>query len=312
MLSASLKLPQNRNRRGFYIYGPDFFFIPNKYWEVTKEGVEAITVRIRGTEEAAKLPRQFLAPTLREPAESAHELTPRPRHFVLVIPPERLETFPQGIIDYVRESERLHEGGVPAKESWDGPKGRWYAFVWKATRDPFGSIVIPEKFRPHQRGVAAHYVGQNESSENQLVVPVSFYTRDSGDAEYNQLIVAWLNSTIGLAFRFEVRSWLGAASERMSGAQLDEKLAIPRRDALSKSDLSRAHALLKSCPRRLPDFAKQYGTSYPGSWREGLDRFCLELCSVPETKVESTLDGCITVVLSWIRSSMGDPSWSPG
>ncbi len=304
--------PQTRNRRGFYIYGPDFFFLPNKYWEIVKQGADEITVQIRGTSEQARLPRQFLAQTLREPSECAYEIRPRPHHFAVVLPPERLETFPPGVVHYVHESDRLHDDGVPAKKAWGGLKDRWYAFVWTNTREPFGSIVIPEKFRPYQRGVAAHYVQENEADENQLMIPVSFYTRDSGEPAYNELMAAWLNSTVGIAFRFEVRAWLGAASERMSGAQLDEKLTVPRRDTLSTKDLSKAHSILKSSPKKLPDFAEQFGTNYSGSWRESLDRFCLDLCAVPRARVETILDGCINVVLGWIRSSSGDPSWSPG
>ena len=301
----------HRNRRGFYIYGPDFFFLPNKYWEISADAEEYVAATIRGTGQTVRLPKHYLSPTLREPADSAHSLLPRPRHFALQLPPERLNTFPDGVVDYVRESDRIHDSDIPAKANWTGPKDRWYAFVWEATREPFGSIVIPEKFRPHQRGVAAHYIEQNEHSKNQVVVPVSFYTRDSGDPAYNQLVVAWLNSTIALAFRFEVRSWLGAASERMSGAQLDEKLAVPRRESLSKADFAMANKLLKSCPQELPDYAGQIGAAYAGSWRERLDRFCLELCAIPPTKAESVLNGCIEVLIGWIRSSMGDPSWLP-
>lgn len=301
----------HRNRRGFYIYGPDFFFVPNRYWEIIDESDSSVALRVRDSPQEVSIPRQFLHPSLREPSASAYELRPQARHYAFVPPAERLDALPSGVADYVRECSRLHEEEIPAKRFWDGPTGRWYAFVWKGTREPFGPIVIPEKFHPYQRGVSAHYLKENEPGGNQVFAPVSFYTRDTGDARYNQLIVLWLNSTLALSLRFEVRSWLGAASERMSGAQLDAKLLVPGRASLSKEDLGRASRFLSSAPKRLPDYTEQYGAAYSGSWRESVDKFSLDLCGVPPSKYDSILEGSTRTVLNWVRSARGDPSWTP-
>lgn len=73
---------------------------------------------------------------------------------------------------------------------------RWYSHINHVLREPFGSIAIPEKFRSYQRGVAAHYINM---VHEKVAVPVTFYKKSVGSPNKDVALVAWLNSTTGLA-----------------------------------------------------------------------------------------------------------------
>jgi hypothetical protein len=284
-------------RRGYYIYGKDFFILPNKLWIKVSENDRTV-YGLAGSDVTVSLDKKYLIPTIREPSECAYEVKPRFSFNVFSVPEHPISSLPAGVRIYIEHTRRLlGDEKIPAIGLYRGTSKRWYSHIWYSLREPFGSIVIPEKFRPYQRGVAAHYI---DMTRRKVAVPVTFYTRSAGSPAKDYAMVAWLNSTVGLAFRYKDRAWLGTASERMSGEQLDamEVLNVAR---CSPSDLSKLGKLLSRLPSTLPDFDRQLEEPfYSESGRAELDKKILELLGIKSSKIDSFRQHCVNVVKEWI------------
>jgi hypothetical protein len=287
------------NRRGYYIYGKDFFILPNRLWTKTSEN-DRVVFSLAGSEVSVSIGRDYLIPTVREPSDCAYEIHPRLSFYALSIPDRPLTSLPADLRTYINHSRKLlGDEEISAIALYESTKKRWYSHIHYVLREPFGSIVIPEKFRPYQRGAAAHYI---DMAKKRVAVPVTFYTRSAGSPSKDVAVVAWLNSTIGLAFRYKDRAWLGTASERMSGEQLDAMEVIDVSE-LSLVDLSKLSNHLSKLPSALPDFEEQLNEPfYSESGRSDLDCFVLEMLGVKETKIEHYQKRCIAIVKEWIKT----------
>lgn len=287
------------NRRGYYIYGKDFFILPNKLWKKVSEN-DRVVFNLIESNVKISIDKEYLIPTIRKPSECAYEIEPKFTHYVISIPDLPISSLPPEIGTYIQHTQKLlGNKKIPAISLYKGTRKRWYSHIWYSLKEPFGAIVIPEKFRPYKRGVSAHYVG---TKRERFAVPVTFYTRSTGSPLKDYAIVAWLNSTIGLAFRYVDRAWLGTASERMSGEQLDA-MKILNVAKCSSSDLSRLVNTLLKLPSPLPEFEEQLKEPfYSESGRLQLDNAILELLGVKESKIDFYRQHCINKVKTWIRT----------
>jgi len=287
------------NRRGYYIYGKDFFILPNRLWRKVSEN-DRVVFSLVGSEANVSLDRKYLVPTVREPSDCAYEIHPRFSFYALSIPDSPISSLPSDLRTYINHSRKLlDDEEISAIGLYKDSKKRWYSHIWYVLKEPFGSIVIPEKFRPYQRGVAAHYI---DMVHRKSAVPVTFYTRSVGSPSEDIAVVAWLNSTVGLAFRYKDRSWLGSASERMSGEQLDA-MEILNVKKLGSADLAKLAKHLSKLPSPLPDFEEQLKEPfYSTSGRSDLDCFVLELLGVKKSKSNYYQTRCIDIVKKWINT----------
>ncbi len=286
-------------RRGYYIYGKDFFILPNKLWKKVSEN-DRIAFRLKESNVTVSLDRDYLIPTVREPSDCAYVIEPQFQFYVLSIPEHPISSFPAGIRTYIDNTRKLlGDNEISAISLYKNTPKRWYSHIWYSLKEPFGSVVIPEKFRPYQRGVAAHYI---DMTREKVAVPVTFYTRSSGSPARDFGMVAWLNSTVGLAFRHQDRAWLGTASERMSGEQLD-RMAVLNVTECSTSDLSKLRKCLSKLPSPLPEFIEQLREPfYSESGRAELDSTVLELLGIKDSKIDSYRRHCLNIVKEWIRN----------
>ncbi len=92
--------------RGIEMYGPEFFFIPNKYWRIAEEARDYVV--ITNNDEQLELPRSYLIPCLRKPEYYESEVVIHdPGFYALAIGNE-----PSGdVLRYVKWGEKV---GVPA------------------------------------------------------------------------------------------------------------------------------------------------------------------------------------------------------
>ncbi|GAB6943750.1 DNA methyltransferase family protein [Vulcanisaeta sp. JCM 14467] len=162
--------------RGVEMYGPDFFFIPNKYWRIAEE--ERDYVVITNNDEQLELPRRYLVPCLRRPEYYEGEVLIRnPGFYVLAIGDE-----PSGdVLRYVRWGEGVR---VPALRFGS----KWYRHVWAQLRSkaPFGHVFIHDKVDLTRHRVIANY------SDKPLCASKNFYIIRTN----NPMIAAWYNSAI--------------------------------------------------------------------------------------------------------------------
>jgi hypothetical protein len=174
--------------RGIEMYGPDFFFIPNKYWQVQKD--EKDLVEIENVESKAKLSlsKKFLVRTLRKPSLYNYVIAASVDSYMLTVPPVEFDVLPRDLQQYIEWGI----GAGVAKPAIGAHGKYWYSHVYKqvTVKKPFGHVFIPDKvdlvFK--RRGVFANY------SEEEVAASKNFYiVKEPGIAK---LLVGWFNSTI--------------------------------------------------------------------------------------------------------------------
>ena len=171
--------------RGIEMYGPDFFFIPNKFWKITSEREDRIVIENGGME--LVIGREFLVKTLRRPGLYFDRIEVDADSFMLSVPPKDISELPEDLRIYI---EWGIESGA-AKPAIKAYGSKWYSHVYGQIRakEPFGHVFIPDKvdllFR--RRGVFANY------SEEEVAASKNFYiVRDESLAKP---LAGWLNST---------------------------------------------------------------------------------------------------------------------
>jgi len=173
--------------RGVEMYGPNFFFIPNKYWKIKKENDESVEIENARDKVSLNLKRDFLQKTLRKPSLYDRIITVAVDSYMLAIPPADLDSLPKDLQYYV-------EFGIKtgtAKPAIGAYGKHWYSHVYNqmSVKKPFGHVFIPDKvdLAFKRRGVFANY------SEEKLAASKNFYIIK--DESIAKLFVGWFNCT---------------------------------------------------------------------------------------------------------------------
>jgi len=176
--------------RGVEMYGPEFFFLPNKYWRILRENngfveIENIESRLRLT-----ISREFLVRTLRKPSLYSYTIEAKADTYMLSIPPLELKSLPEDLQHYI-------EWGVKsgtAKPAINSYGKYWYSHVYKQmmTKKPFGHIFIPDKvdLTFKRRGVFANYTSEK------IAASKNFYIIKYIDEKASKILTGWFNSAI--------------------------------------------------------------------------------------------------------------------
>jgi hypothetical protein len=179
--------------RGIEMYGPDFFFIPNKYWRIIGEHTEGVIIEnYDGTK--LWIGREFIIPALRKPELYINFIVPRVEHYFLLIPPKNESELPSDIKKYIEWGQNSSTA-KPALRAF----GRyWYSHVYKQihVKKPFGHIFLPDKIDPsfRKRGVFACY------SDQPLTASKNFYIASLNDKIKDKALALWFNSSLFIAY----------------------------------------------------------------------------------------------------------------
>ncbi len=260
--------------RGLEMYGPDFFFIPNRYWSVIEEGEEEIVIS-RG-DETISLGKDFLVRSLRKPSLYARRIEVHPDSYMVSIPPTPLEELPPDIRRYIRWGEESG-AAAPAVRAFGS---RWYShvFIQVASKRPFGRVFIPDKvdLMFKRRGVFANY------SEEPVSASKNFYLI-RGAGEEAKLIAAWLNSTPFLAILHLMGRRISDTWTRLlENDYLELPMVSPDVDGMVEGAFDEIKVM------ELPPIWEQLGEDY----RERLDRSVMQAIGVDEgvlSRIYSTL-----------------------
>ena len=179
--------------RGVEMYGPEFFFIPNKHWHPLRENKRYIEIENVEKKTELTLSKEFLIRTLRRPALYDRTIRARVDSYMLSVPPLEVNEFPEDLRDYIRWGV----GSDNAKPAINAYGKYWYSHVHKQmmTKQPFGLVFIPDKvdITFKRRGVFANY------SEEKVAASKNFYIVKDNNEEISKLLVGWFNSTIFLS-----------------------------------------------------------------------------------------------------------------
>jgi hypothetical protein len=189
---------------GIQMLGPEFFFIPNKYWNIAKESETAIT--ISNGKDALKIPKKYLIKCLRKPEyymEKTH--IDDPKFYILSI-----DDTPQG--DLERYIVWGLEQNIPALSLGE----EWYKHIWKQikTKKPYGHIFLHNKINLERYRILANY------SSKPLCASKNFFIIKTN----NPLIAMWYNSEV-------MRDFLKIFSRKISDSWtellIEDYLQIP-------------------------------------------------------------------------------------
>jgi len=174
--------------RGVEMYGPEFFFIPNKYWEIVEETDEFVRIQNRSRE--LTINKEFLVKTLRKPSLYSRKIEADVDTFMLSIPPIEINDLPSDLQDYIKWG--ANSGA--AKPAINAYGKYWYSHVHKqmTTKKPFGQVFIPDKvdilFK--NRSVFANY------TKEKVAASKNFYIVRDKNEILTKLLIGWFNSTI--------------------------------------------------------------------------------------------------------------------
>jgi methylase of polypeptide subunit release factors len=175
--------------RGIEMYGPEFFFIPNKYWKIVKDDESALT--ISNGKETIEIPKKYLIKCLRKPEYYSKGIyIDDPKFYVLSI-----EDTPQG------DLEKYIAWGLEQKIPALSFGEQWYKHIWKQikTKKPYGHIFLRDKIDLERHRILANY------SSTPLCASKNFYIIKTN----NPLIAVWFNSAV-------VKDFLKIFSKRIS------------------------------------------------------------------------------------------------
>ena len=164
--------------RGIEMYGPDFFFIPNRHWRVVREAEGEVVIRSPEEGDELAIPRRYLVPCLRRSGLYLDKIkVESPGFYVLAI--DKIDN--QDVQRYVEFGKKL---GVPAMKVGE----RWYSFAYRqiVTKRPFGHVFIHDKFDLTRHRVIANY------SPRPLCASKDFYVVKVD----SPLLAAWFNSSL--------------------------------------------------------------------------------------------------------------------
>lgn len=176
--------------RGVEMYGPEFFFIPNKHWAALEEDKGYVEIENVENKTRLALSREFLIRTLRKPSLYSQTIEAKVDSYMLSIPPKELEDLPLDLQDYIKWGIDSNTA-KPAIKSYGK---HWYSHVYKqmTTKKPFGQVFIPDKvdltFR--RRGVFANYTREKVAASK------NFYIIRDQNKTATKLFIAWFNSTL--------------------------------------------------------------------------------------------------------------------
>jgi hypothetical protein len=284
--------------RGIEIYGPDFFFIPNKYWKIVNEDAKGLLIE---SNNGLKLliNREFLVPTLRKPELYVDTIIPRIEHYFISIPPKDLSELPHDLVEYIKWGQ-LHSTAKPAIKAFGH---HWYSHVYKQinVKKPFGHIFLPDKIDPSfaKRGIFACY------SKFPLTASKNFYIVNFNDELKDKALTLWFNSSLFIAY-FIVGS--RKISERWSRFLEEDYLRMPviNVNLLDKNALLKlARSLDKMSKIKLEPVILQLNKDY----RFEMDKTLLEIIGIEDSAILQKLYSLLKSALLQKNNSSKQYAW---
>ncbi|MBS7249495.1 MAG: N-6 DNA methylase [Candidatus Freyarchaeota archaeon] len=176
--------------RGVEMYGPEFFFIPNKHWSISREDEDAVEIENKENKSKLILGKEFLTRTLRKPSLYSNVIEANVESYMLTVPQKELQELPGDLKNYI-------EWGINSRTANPAIKAYgkyWFSHVHKqmATKRPFGQVFIPDKvdLSFSRRGVFANYTREKTAASK------NFYITKDENQTIAKLLVGWFNSTL--------------------------------------------------------------------------------------------------------------------
>lgn len=213
---------------GYHLDAPNFFRLPNDYWEISDDGELYITIRNKQTTVELNVPKKYLMPTLDVP-DTHRAIFAEMKHYVFSVPEsepeERLSQDVKNYISWGAEIRRDEDSKSPPElyKILNYVRGgrRWYTYgnhiliredSSTGEKVQIGShLALVEKFRTRKRECIVFFSDKLLTGSNSYFFGVFHQKRGIGQTkgeirEFEQtriqgekLLAAWFSSTPFLA-----------------------------------------------------------------------------------------------------------------
>ncbi|MFX1505503.1 MAG: Eco57I restriction-modification methylase domain-containing protein [Promethearchaeota archaeon] len=188
--------------RGVEMYGPEFFFIPNREWEISYETSNEII--LKNDRVTIEIPKKLLERSLRKPGKYKKFISPKVSDFALSIPCSEIisQTWIKNYLDF---SEKY---ASPAKRKFGQ---YWISHIYNQikTKKPFGHLFLIDKFGVSSTGIMAHFF------RKKIICSKNFYVLKNYPATQAKLQAAWLNSSFFIILFLSTRREIGGSYGRL-------------------------------------------------------------------------------------------------
>ncbi len=215
--------------RGVEMYGPDFFYIPNREWKIISETDEDFILKSEKT--TLTVPRKFLVRSLRKPSKYTKFISPKVLDFALTIP-NLSKGSQKWIKEYLRVSEQY---ALPAKRKF-GSGWIFHIHTQLLNKQPWGHLFFIDKFGISSTSIMAHF------SEKKLTCSKNFYLLRNSSSNQAKLLAAWLNSTFFIVLFLLSRREIGGSYGRL---QIIDYMKESLFFDFSRCDLSQKRRILE-------------------------------------------------------------------
>ena len=261
--------------RGFEMYGPNFFFLPNKYWSITSQEDDVTIVTHDRTQTICKIPSTILASALRKSGLYSTQISPKIDHFALFVPDGKHNVVPQEYIDL-------------SSSEWEVAHKRfgnnWIHHTYRQLRSksPSGYLFVVDKIPITRIGTFIHYY------DMPVICSKNFHLIGT-DQRRSKLLAAWMSSTFFLLLFLSARREIGGNYGRLQiidylrepfFLEVDEILPTQEHELLRTFDLLRA--------KQLPSLRQQVKSQWKP--RVDLDRTILSIVKVWHPASDLTLE----------------------
>ena len=193
--------------RGVEMYGPNFFFVPNKYCSVLEENNEFLRVRVDVSRSSRNvdIPLMFLSKILRRAGNYPGVITPKVNDYALVVPPE-YSGFSEGLSEYVALLEK--ESQLARKRFGE----KWLSHINRQllSKNPYGHVFVADKLPLLTVSRIAFYLDQAHPCTK------NFFVFNNVKGIPAKLLAAWMNSSFFLTLFLNVRREIGGSYGRLA------------------------------------------------------------------------------------------------
>jgi hypothetical protein len=187
--------------RGFEMYGPDFFFLPNRDWLKEEETSGEIVFYHIESQQSLRFSREVLLPALRKPSLYSRSVSPSTHHYILRVPEGYKENVPPEYIEERRPKWRVAEARFG--EDW-----LHHIDQQLNSKKPFGYLFTVDKFGITTTGTIIHYF------DEEMTASKNFYVIDCNQ-QTAKLLAAWMSSTFFILMFLAARREIGGPFGRL-------------------------------------------------------------------------------------------------
>jgi hypothetical protein len=196
--------------RGVEMYGPDFFFLPNKYWDIQSISSDHV-ILIEKKESMLKshnlsIEIEYLTRCFRKPGLYNNQITPNLQEYAIKIP--NTENISQNLDYYIKQTENAAD---PAKKQF-GNKWKSHIEHQLQTKSPFGHLFFADKFGINTTGTFIYYSDVPVTCTKNFYVVKNFHDLSN---KKTQLLGAWLSSSWYLLLFLYHRREIGGSYGRL-------------------------------------------------------------------------------------------------